>query len=691
MSEMTADELFRAAIREHQAGRHDAALALIHRAIAINPNSADYQAALGVVLASQMQIDKSIDAYRRALQLKPDNPDVLNNLGIALKEKGDLPGAISALRKAIELHPKSAVAHNNLGAILETLDELSSAIEAYRRAVSLEPNSVQALANLGRALCKAGQFEPSIAALRRAVALAPNWAEGFIGLGNAFREYGRLDEARQAMERALMITPRNAEACANLAVIHQERREVDLAIDLCRKALALRPHLPQALNNLGRSLLDAGLIDEAIASYRESEAIAPSPTTGSNLLFALHLHPDSDPQSLRDAHSRWNSMYAAALAPTNVSFPNDRNPDRTLRVGFVSPDFHNHPVGRFMRPLLEHHDRRQFQAICYSDSRHRDDTNRRLRAAADTWHDTGALSDDRLANLIRNDRIDILVDLALHTEGNRLLVFARKPAPVQATYLAYCSTSGLATMEYRLTDPYLDPPGSDESIYCERSIRIQCYWCYAPPAESPPVGPLPALQNGFVTFGCLNSFQKVNGPLLRLWSQILQNVPNSRLMLYSYEGRHRRRVLDLFAADGIDPARISFVGPQPTPKYFQQYNAIDIALDTFPYTGGTTTCDALWMGVPVVTRAGRTAVSRGGVSILSNAGLPEYVTLTSQQYIETAVKLALNVERLAALRASLRRHIQNSILMDSPRFAREMERSFRQIWKAWCDARALIN
>ena len=688
MSEMTADELFRAAIREHQAGRHDAALALIHRAIAINPNSADYHAALGVVLASQMQLDKSIDAYRRALQLKPDNPDVLNNLGLALKEKGDLPGAISALRKAVELHPKSAIAHNNLGAVLEALDELSPAIEAYRRAVALEPNHPQALANLGRALYKAGQFEPSIAALRRAVALAPNWADGFIGLGNAFREYGRLDEARQAMERALTINPLNVEACANLAVIHQERREVDLAIELCRKALALRPKLPQALNNLGRSLLDAGLIDEAITSYRESEAIAPSPMTGSNLLFALHLHPDSDPQSLRDAHSRWNSMYAAALAPTDVSFPNDRNPDRTLRVGFVSPDFHNHPVGRFMQPLLEHHDRRQFQAICYSDSRHRDDTNRRLRAAADTWHDTGPLSDDRLGNLIRNDRIDILVDLALHTEGNRLLVFARKPAPVQATYLAYCSTSGLATMECRLTDPYLDPPESDESIYCERSIRIRSYWCYEPPAESPPVGPLPALQNSFLTFGCLNSFQKVNVPLLRIWSQILQNVPSSRLMLYSYEGRHRRRVLDLFAADGIDPARISFVGPQPTPKYFQQYNAIDIALDTFPYTGGTTTCDALWMGVPVVTLAGKTAVSRGGVSILSNAGLPECITHSREQYVDTLITLTRNVDRLADLRAMLRQQLKNSRLMDAPGLTGDMERAFRRMWQNWCNSKA---
>ncbi len=684
MSEMTADEFFRAAIREHQAGRHDEALALIHRAIDINPSSADYHAALGVVLASQMQLDKAIFAYRRALQLRPENPDALNNLGIALKEKGDLPGAISALRKAIELHPKSAVAHNNLGAALEALDELSPAIEAYRHAVSLEPNHPQALANLGRALCKAGQFEPSVAALHRAVVLAPNWADGFICLGSALREYGRLDEARQAMERALAINPRSAEVCANLAVIHQERREVDVAIDLCRKALALRPKLPQALNNLGRSLLDAGLIDEAITSYRESEAIAPAPITGSNLLFALHLHPDSDPQSLRDAHSQWNSMYAAALAPANVSFPNDRDPNRTLRVGFVSPDFHNHPVGRFMLPLLEHHDRKQFQAICYSDSRQRDDMNRRLRAAADDWNDTARFSDDRLANLIRSDRIDILVDLALHTEGNRLLVFARKPAPVQATYLAYCSTSGLATMDYRLTDPYLDPPESDESIYCERSIRIQTYWCYAPSTESPPVGPLPALQNGFVTFGCLNSFQKVNSPLLRLWSQILQNVPYSRMMLYSYEGSHRRRVLDLFAADGIDPARISFVGPQPTPKYFQQYNAIDIALDTFPYTGGTTTCDALWMGVPVVTRAGKTAVSRGGVSILNNAGLPECITHSREQYVDASVKLARNVERLTDVRATLRQQIQKSRLMDAPRFAGDMERAFRRMWQSWC-------
>lgn len=684
MSEMTADELFRAALREHLAGRLNEALALLRRAIASDPSSADYHTALGVVLASQKQFDQAIDAYRRALELRPDSPDALNHLGLALKEKGDWEGANSALRKAIELRPKFAAAHNNLGAVLEASGELSSAIEAYRHAVSLQPNYVQALANLGRSLCKAGQYEPSIVELRRAVSLAPNWADGFICLGNTFREYGRLDEARQAMERALAINPQNTEACANLAVIHQERREVDPAIDLCRRALALRPELPQALNNLGRSLLDAGLIDEAIASYRESEAIGPSPTTGSNLLFALHLHPDSDPQSLREAHARWNSTYAATLAPPTLSFPKDRNPDRTLRVGFVSPDFHNHPVGRFMLPLLEHHDRTQLKALCYSDSRQSDNLNRRLRTVADAWHDTARLSDDRLANLIRSDRIDILVDLALHTEGNRLLVFARKPAPVQTTYLAYCSSSGLATMDYRLTDPYLDPSGSDESIYCERSIRIESYWCYSPPAESPPVGPLPALQNGFVTFGCLNSFQKVSGPLLRLWIRILQNVPNSRLMLHSYEGSHRRRVLDLFITEGVDPNRISFVGPQPTPDYFRQYNAIDIALDTFPYTGGTTTCDALWMGVPAITLVGKTAVSRGGASILTNAGLSDYIANTPQQYIESSIRIALNVQRLAELRAQLREQMQNSRLMDAPRFAREMERAFRQMWRERC-------
>lgn len=688
MSEMTAEELFRAAIREHRAGRLDDALALIRRAIAINPRSADYLTALGVVLASRKLFDVAIDAYCRALELKPDNPDALNNLGVALKEMGDLPGAISSLRKALQLRPNFAAAHNNLGAALKASGELAAAIGAYRQALSLEPNYVEALANLGQALSETGQFEQSIDALRRAVAIAPNWADGFICLGNAYQGCGQLNEARQAVERALMLDPQNADACVNLAAIYQQRREVDPAIDLCHRALALRPQLPQALNNLGRSLLDAGLIDEAVASYRESEAIAPARTAGSNLLFALHLHPDSDPNSLRAAHARWNWTYAAALAPPILSFPNDRNADRTLRIGFVSPDFHNHPVGRFILPLLEHHDRTQFEAICYSDSHQRDDTSRRLRACADGWRDAAPLSDDRLAQLVRIDRIDILVDLALHTEGNRLLVFARKPAPIQATYLAYCSSSGLTTMDYRLTDPYLDPPGPDEPVYCERLIRIKSYWCYSPPPESSPVGPPPALRNGFIIFGCLNSFQKVNGSLLQLWSHILQKIPNSRLMLHSYEGSHRSRVLDLFAAERINPERITFVGPQPTPNYFQQYNAIDIALDTFPYTGGTTTCDALWMGVPVVTRAGNTAVSRGGVSILSNAGLPEYITCTPEQYVQAAIDLARDVEKRNQLRITLRQRMQESRLMDASSFVRDMERAFRQMWQTWCDPKA---
>jgi protein O-GlcNAc transferase len=270
--------------------------------------------------------------------------------------------------------------------------------------------------------------------------------------------------------------------------------------------------------------------------------------------------------------------------------------------------------------------------------------------------------------------------------GSRLLVFARKPAPVQVTYLAYCSTTGLDTIDYRLSDPYLDPPGGDESVYSERTVRLpRTYWCYQPSVPPMSVGPLPALSRGYVTFGCLNNFCKVSEPTLAAWSRILLSIPESRLLLNASEGSHRQRVLDRLGREGIEPHRIQFVGRLPAPEYFHLYDGIDIALDPFPYGGGTTTCDALWMGVPVVSLLGRTAVGRGGMSILSNVGLPDWVVRTEDAYVKLATQWALDLGRLNELRSTLRRRMEASPLMDAPKFARDIEAAYRGMWREWCE------
>jgi predicted O-linked N-acetylglucosamine transferase (SPINDLY family) len=294
------------------------------------------------------------------------------------------------------------------------------------------------------------------------------------------------------------------------------------------------------------------------------------------------------------------------------------------------------------------------------------------------------VSDAQAADLIRQDEIDILVDLSMHTSGNRLLTFAYKPAPVQVTYLAYAGSSGLTTMDYRLSDPYLDPPGGDESAYSERTVRLpETYWCYLPVDDLPPAR-LPTADKDLVIFGCLNNFCKVNEPLLALWARLLASVPQSQLLLHAGEGAHRRRVVDYLHERGVDEQRISFVERLPVKRYFERYQCIDIALDTFPYAGGTTTCDALWMGVPVVSLAGTSAVGRVGVSVLSNLGLPELVAHAPDQYVQIALGLANDLPRLKELRSTLRPRMEASPLMDAPRFARNIEAAYRAMWINWC-------
>jgi predicted O-linked N-acetylglucosamine transferase (SPINDLY family) len=367
----------------------------------------------------------------------------------------------------------------------------------------------------------------------------------------------------------------------------------------------------------------------------------------------------------------------------------ERSADRRLRVGYVSPGFGAGATGLFLLPLLEAHDHQRHEIVCYSSVRTPDAITERCRAQADVWRSVTNVSDERLADIIRQDRIDILVDLTMHSADNRLLVFARKPAPVQVTYLAYAGTTGLDSMDYRLTDPYLDPlaamKASDQPIYSEESIRLpETYWCYRPLIETPAVNALPALLTGHITFGCLNTFAKVTAPTLAAWTGLLRAMPEARLLLHIRPGKGRDRVRDLFAQGGISPERVTFAGWLPMAGYFQLYQHIDVALDPFPYGGGATTCDALWMGVPVVSLAGQTAVGRGGLSILSNLGLADLVARDVEQYVRIACELAGDLPRLSGLRATLRERMQNSPLMDAPRFARHVEAAYREMWRRWC-------
>ena len=375
--------------------------------------------------------------------------------------------------------------------------------------------------------------------------------------------------------------------------------------------------------------------------------------------------------------------HAAGLKPATASRDKYAPQNRRLRIGYVSPDFRVHPVGRFLLPLLENHDRQKFEIYCYASVVWPDDLTIRIQRHADVWRDICELTDEEAAQLVRNDRIDILIDLTMHMAGGRPRLFARKPAPVQATYLAYAGTMGMDAIEFRITDPYLDPPGHFGTNFCERPIRLaKTYWCYQPPIDSIQIPPLPANSGAPVTFGCLNNFSKVTDATLETWAEIMGRAPRSRLLLHAPAGSARERVLKILSSRAIEADRIKFVERLSLPNYLQTYNAIDIALDPFPYVGGTTTCDALWMGVPVVALRGRAPIARGGASILSNIGLDEWIADSRGAYIEIATKMAGDLQKLSDLRSGLRQRMARSPLMDAKQFARDMEDVYRRMWES---------
>ena len=541
------------------------------------------------------------------------------------------------------------------------------------------------LFSTAQALHDQGRFSEARQALEQLLAQDPRHADALHLLGMIAGQSNRPDVARELIERSLAIKP-TAEAHNNLGNALRDLGEVDLAAAAYERAIALRPHYPGAYRNLANVFNDQGKPQEAALSLRKALSLEPqSAELHSALLYALHFHPEYDAKKLLEEHLAWARRHARPLAAQIQPHANDRRPDRRLRVGYVSPDFNSHPVGRLIGPLLAQHDRSKFEIIAYADVPAPDEVTAGLRKLVDRWYGVAGMSHADLAQKIRGDRVDILVDLAQHSGRNRMLVFARKPAPVQVAWLGYPGTTGLAAMDYRITDPYLDPPGEGDDCYSERSVRLpHCFWVYPAPADSPDPGPPPSEALGAITFGCMNRFAKVTRPTLELWRQILHATPGSRLLAYSRIGSHLQSVYQFFEAGGVSRDRIQFVPRQPVQLYFAQYRAIDIALDPIPHGGGATTCDALWMGVPVVTLAGKTAVGRGGVSILSNVNLPSLIAKSPEHYVAVAVELARDAARLKQLRGELRARLLASPLMDCQAFARDLEGAYRQMWEGWC-------
>ncbi len=671
-------------------GKIQKAIECYQKSIAINPKNPDALSNLGNALLSANQIDEAITACRSSLQLSDNNPAAYNNLGNALRVKKEYLLAIEAYRNAIKHNPNYVEAYNNLGSTLYRNKQYIESLIEFQKAINLSPTYAIPHNNMGMALSSLGRLHDAIESFNRALKLKPDYHEAYNNLGNAYLELDHIDDAVFAYQRAIEIQPDYAEPYANLATCMSIKGDPDEAVKLNRRSIAFDADNAGAYNNLANALKDQGLLDQAIEVFEEAAEKWPeSDSISANLIYSLQFHPNYDAKSQADHREAWYQSRIKSNISSSFSHLNQPDPDRKLRIGYVSPDFNGHVVGRNILPLIREHDRNLFQIFCYSNSPKVDSFTTRIKSLCDVWRDIYRVSDEQSAEMIRQDKIDILVDLALHMNGSRLSLFAHKPAPIQVTFAGYPGSTGLHEIDYRLSDPYLDPEDADVSVYSEETIRLpNSFWCYdiegMSLSEANDVGPLPFEENGFVTFGCLNNFCKVNDSVLDLWSKVLNQVADSRLLLLCPEGSARLRVRDFFQAAGIQSHRIDFVPNQPRAQYLSTYRRMDIGLDTFPYNGHTTSLDSIWMGVPVVTLVGNTIVGRAGFSQLSNLGLQELVAFAPEDFIQIVTGLSQDTARLKTLRQSMQNRMKNSPLMDAVRFARDIESVYKSIWKKWC-------
>ncbi len=572
----------------------------------------------------------------------------------AMREQtaGRLREAERTYREALRENPNLVPALGNLGVILQQLGEPLAAVQCFERIAKLEPGNAQAYHFMGVALGAAGRREESLAALRKAVALNPNDAAARVALARRLRELGQLREA----------------------------------LAECQRAMQLDPALAEAHNVAGWVYQSQGNAIEALAEYRKAVELDPSLVHAhSNLLLTSH-YIEQDPREVFEAHRQWGQRFNNL--PRFTDYANDRSPDRRLRIAYLSPDFREHSVARFLEPIIASHDRVRFEVFCYSDVTAPDATTKRFRAHASTWRDVAGVSNEQFPELAREDRIDILVECAGHTGHNRLPALARKPAPVQVTYLGYPDTTGLESIDYRLTDSVADPPGISDELSVEQLVRLDpCAWCYAPPANSP--SPKQRPTSGAITFGSFNVLTKISDKNIAMWSEILRSVDGSKLMLKAPALRDsdaRQLLIERFAKHDVTASRIIFRGPDVEhAKHLIAYHDIDIALDTYPYHGTTTTCDALWMGVPIVTLAGNVHVSRVSASLLSAIGLPELIAESPEKYVEIAAKLSQDEPRRRTITAGLRERMKSSPLLDAKRFVGQLEERYLWMWRQWCE------
>jgi protein O-GlcNAc transferase len=700
-------------------GRLEAALKLMQRAAELSPTDAETHSNLGALLRELGQLEQAQASCRRALELRPEFAEAHNNLGNTLKELGHPSAAQASYQRALELKPDYAEAYNNLGVVFTELGDFAAAQGSCRRALELKPDYVEAHNNLGIALQALGRLSEAQACYHTTLALRPDYAEAYNNLGTVFKELGHYTQARLSYQSALRIKPDHAETLCNLghlylaqgrfaeartcylrslelkpnqAAVHNSLgyvlKELGLLTDAeasCRRAIELKPDFAGAFSNLGIILVESGRLAEAEISYRRALEIEPANSAmHSNLLCALNFTAHHGVAYCLEEARRFGRAVSPPAAAQFSVWPCAAVEPERLRIGLVSADLRNHPVGYFLEGLLPQLGGKRIELFVYASHRGDDGLTARLKPHCAAWHVTADLSDEAVACQIHADGIHILLDLGGHTAHNRLPIFAWKPAPVQASWLGYFATTGMAQMDYVLVDA-VGVPAAAAHQFTERLCYLpDTRLCFTAPHDAPDLTPLPGLKQNSITLASFQNLAKITEPVLALWSRVLAGVPGARLRLQNKalgDPVVRDTLLGRLRRHGLDPARVDLAGQMTRADYLAAHAEVDFILDTFPYPGGTTTCEALWMGVPTLTLAGHTLLARQGASVLTAAGLSAWVAHDEDDFVAKAVAYAGDLKQLAVLRAGLREQVAHSPLFDAPRFSRNLEAALWYMWR----------
>jgi predicted O-linked N-acetylglucosamine transferase (SPINDLY family) len=716
-------EILAAALQAHQAGQMDDAARLYGQVLAVNPRHADslnmlgaialkqgdagsaierigqavaldaanpvYRYNLGVSLAAAGRLEEAAESYRQAVARLPDYPEALYNLGIVLGALERQDEAAAVYRQVLAIAPTHADALNNLGATLTMSGEMEEAASCYRAALAQNPQNADAHYNLAKLVQEQGKPQDAVSHYEAALKIQPDFLNALSNLGNTLWALNRLDEAVSVFNRALAFKPDFTAAHVNLAGALRTMQRLQEALAACETALSLQADLAPAHANLGMTLQELGRLEEAGVALEESVRLAPDVLEAhTGLILNLHYQAKVSEAAIFAAAQRFATH---VKIPANTHFKNLPEPGRRLRIGYVSGDLKQHPVGFLLAPVLANHDPDAVEIYAYSSQSKEDWLTQQLREQCGQWRSVVGMSSQAAASRVAADGIDLLVDLSGHTGGHRLDLFARKPAPVQLSWLGFWGTTGLPTIDYILSDATTIPEG-DENLYSETVLRLpESRFCYAPPPYAPAPAAAPCLKNGYVTFGSFNNLMKVGPDVVQLWVRLLQATPGARLLLKwaSLADRvARQNLFTAFAAHGIAPEQLMLRPASPHPDMLAEYGDVDIALDPFPFSGGLTSCEAMWMGVPVVTLPGNRAVSRQTLGFLRAIGMPELAASSADEYVRIATELAADQPRLADLRRTLRRQMAASPLCDAYVFTRNLEAAYRTMWENWCEKAA---